>query len=126
MEPGWPSRRQYGPTSAEPERGHVARFLVDESLPRGVTTALTQTGHDAVDARDCGLRGAPDDAVHARAVADGRILVSGDTDFANALRFPPGTHPGIVVLRIPNAWSPMERARRVVDALDEALLAMTA
>jgi hypothetical protein len=26
--------------------------------------------------------------------------VSGDTDFANALRFPPGSHPGIVVLRV--------------------------
>jgi len=104
----------------------VARFLVDESLPRGVTTALAQAGHDAVDARDCGLRGASDDAVHTRAVADERILVSGDTDFANALRFPPGTHPGIVVLRIPNAWSPAERARRVVDALDDALLAMAA
>jgi predicted nuclease of predicted toxin-antitoxin system len=91
-----------------------------------VTTALAQAGHDAVDARDCGLRGASDDAVHTRAVADERILVSGDTDFANALRFPPGTHPGIVVLRIPNAWSPAERARRVVDALDDALLAMAA
>jgi hypothetical protein len=29
-----------------------------------------------------------------------------------------------MVLRIPNAWSPAERAGRVVAALDDALLAM--
>jgi predicted nuclease of predicted toxin-antitoxin system len=89
-----------------------------------VATVLGEAGHDALDARDCGLRGAPDAAVHARSVADGRILVSGDTDFANALRFPPGSHPGIVVLRVPNTWSPPERARRLCSALDEALLSV--
>jgi predicted nuclease of predicted toxin-antitoxin system len=100
----------------------VARFLVDESLPRSVTAALTAEGHDTLDARDCGLRGAPDNAVHARAVAEDRILLSGDTDFANTLRFPPGTHSGIVVLRVPNAWPPAERAQRLAAALDETLL----
>jgi predicted nuclease of predicted toxin-antitoxin system len=104
----------------------MARFLVDESLPRSVTSALAAAGHDALDARDCGLRGAPDDAVHARAVAEGRILVSGDTDFANTLRFRLGTHPGIVVLRVPNALSPAERARRITEALDSAVLAAIA
>jgi predicted nuclease of predicted toxin-antitoxin system len=58
----------------------VAQFLIDESLPRIVATALAEAGHDALDARDCGLRGAPDGVVHARSVAGGRILVAGDTD----------------------------------------------
>jgi predicted nuclease of predicted toxin-antitoxin system len=100
----------------------VARFLVDESLPRSVTTALVAAGHDAVDARDSGLRGASDAMVYARAVTEDRIVVSGDTDFANALRFPPGSHPGIIVLRVPNSWTPSERARRLANALDDALL----
>jgi predicted nuclease of predicted toxin-antitoxin system len=101
----------------------VARFLIDESLPRSVTTALAAAAHDVQDARDCGLRGAPDGSVHARAIAEGRVLVSGDTDFANTLRFRPGTHPGIVVLRVPNGWSPTDRARRLAEALDDSLLA---
>ncbi len=100
----------------------MARFLIDESLPRSVTAALAAAGHEALDARDCGLRGAPDDTVYARAVAESRVLVSGDTDFANTLRFRPGTHPGIVVLRVPNGWTPAERARRLKAALDDAIL----
>jgi predicted nuclease of predicted toxin-antitoxin system len=99
----------------------VARFLVDESLPRAVSRTLAAAGHDVVDARDIGLRGADDDAVLARAIAEHRVLVAGDVDFANALRFPPGSHGGIFVLRLPMEWSPDERAARVVAVLDESL-----
>jgi predicted nuclease of predicted toxin-antitoxin system len=68
------------------------RLLVDESLPRAATAVLRAVGHDVVDARDSGLRGASDDEVLARAVGEGRVVVSADLDFANALRFAPGTH----------------------------------
>lgn len=61
----------------------MARFLIDESLPRAVGRALVAAGHDVIDARDVGLRGAPDDEVMARAIADARTVVAGDTDFAN-------------------------------------------
>ena len=77
---------------------------------------------DVADVRDAGLRGAADSAVAARAASESRVLVAGDTDFANSLRFPPGRHPGILVLRLPNAWSPEQRATRRIEALDRALL----
>jgi predicted nuclease of predicted toxin-antitoxin system len=99
----------------------VASFLVDESLPRAVGRALAAAGHDVIDARDVALRGADDDAVMARAIAERRILVTGGVDFANALRFPPGSHSGLFVLRLPMEWSPQERAARLVVALDESL-----
>jgi len=38
----------------------VAKFLVDEDLPRSLARELRQAGIDAVDARDAGLRGHPD------------------------------------------------------------------
>jgi predicted nuclease of predicted toxin-antitoxin system len=101
----------------------VAKFLIDESLPRRVGAGLAAARHDVLDVRDIGLRGAPDGVIHARAVADDRILVSGDTDFANTLRFRLGTHPGIVVIRVPSSWSPTDRSERLVLALDDALLA---
>jgi predicted nuclease of predicted toxin-antitoxin system len=100
----------------------MVTFLVDESLPRAVTRALTSGGYDTVDVRDAGLSGATDAEVARTASAEGRIVVAGDTDFANALRFPPGTHPGIIVLRLPNAWTPRERAERLVAALDSTLV----
>lgn len=99
----------------------MASFLIDESLPRAVGRALAAAGHDVVDVRDVGLRGANDDAVIARAIAERRVLVAGDVDFANALRFPPRSHSGIFVLRLPMEWSPQERAARAVAALDESL-----
>jgi predicted nuclease of predicted toxin-antitoxin system len=87
----------------------VAAFLVDESLPRAVTRALVVAGHDVVDVRDVGLR--------ARARATSSIVVSGDLDFSNALRFPPGTHPGIVVAHLPDAIPPADMAARIVAAI---------
>jgi predicted nuclease of predicted toxin-antitoxin system len=104
--------------AAEPSRElTVAAFLVDESLPRAVTRALVVAGHDVVDVRDVGLRGATDDAIAARARATSSIVVSGDLDFSNALRFPPGTHPGIVVARLPDAIPPADMAARIVAAI---------
>jgi predicted nuclease of predicted toxin-antitoxin system len=95
--------------------------LVDESLPRAVTRKLLAAGHDALDVRDAGLRGAPDDAVFARALSDRRIVISGDVDFANTLHFPTGSHAGIVVLRLPNDWSPAARAARALAAVADVL-----
>lgn len=97
----------------------MATFLVDESLPRAVTRALVAAAHDAVDVRDVGLRGATDDAIAARAQTESRIIVSGDLDFSNALRFPPGTHPGIIVARLPDIFSPDEIASRIVTAVSD-------
>ena len=95
----------------------MARFLIDESLPRVVTRALLASGHDVVDVRDAGLRGATDDSIAARALVDGRIVVSADLDFANALRFPPGSHPGIVVSRLSDLATTGEVAERIVAAI---------
>lgn len=97
----------------------MVRFLVDESLPRVVTRALAARGHDVVDARDVGLRGRSDAEVQARAVAEDRVVVAADLDFANALRFPPGTHPGVLVLRVPDEWGANRRAERLLAGLSE-------
>jgi len=96
----------------------MAAFLVDESLPRAVTRALA-AAHDVIDVRDIGLRGATDDAIAARARADSRIVASGDLDFSNALRFPPGTHPGIIVARFPDVLAPAAMAAVIVAAIAE-------
>jgi predicted nuclease of predicted toxin-antitoxin system len=103
------------------ERGNpLGAFLVDESLPRSVTRLLTERGHDVHDVRDIGLRGAADGRIAAHAVSEGRILVTADLDFSNALRFPPGTHPGIVVVRVPVDWGVKMLAERAVAAIEEA------
>lgn len=95
----------------------MAGFLIDEDLPRTTAAALRQAGHTAIDGRDVGLRGHGDDDVFAYAQAHGLTLVTADMGFANILRFPLGTHAGIVVLRVPNEVSTDQLNRLLVSAL---------
>jgi predicted nuclease of predicted toxin-antitoxin system len=99
----------------------VARFLVDEPVARAVARGLAAAGHDVADVRDIGMRGATDDAIAARAKAESRLVISTDLDFANALRFPPKSHPGMVVVRMPDTVPPEEVAARVVTAIRDAI-----
>src|ERR671928_49081 len=77
-------------------------FLIDESMPRSTAVVLRQAGHRTEDARDVGLRGRSDEEVYRYAQAQQLTIITADKDFANSLRFPPGTHQGIIVLRVPD------------------------
>jgi len=57
----------------------MARFLVDEDLPRSLAPWLNAAGLFAEDVRDRGLRGQPDDDVFRHAVAHGFAVVSGES-----------------------------------------------
>lgn len=89
------------------------RFLVDEDMPRSLTAALCRAGYSAEDVRDVGLRGHSDLEVFSYAQAQKAILVTADKGFANILRFPPGTHAGIIVVRVPGEFP----AQRVAQEL---------
>lgn len=93
----------------------MARFLIDEDLPRSLARGLRAAGLLAEDVRDVGLRGRPDDDVFAYATAHGHAVLSGDLGFGNLVRFPLGTHHGIIVARFPNDVP--------VGTLNDALLA---
>lgn len=69
-------------------------------------------GHDAVSVVEIGLSGTDDEEVRAAAIADQRVLLTLDADFANVLRYPPEETPGVVRLRLHPATE---------DAVDEML-----
>lgn len=81
---------------------------------------LGELGHDVADARDIGLRGRPDREVAARALDEARVILSADMDFSNRLAFPPGSHVGVVVLRVPDERNSARRAERLADGLEDA------
>ena len=61
------------------------RFLVDAQLPRRFAVWLTEAGHDALHTLDMPLKNrTPDTEVVARAMRDGRVVVSKDDDFVQA------------------------------------------
>lgn len=101
-------------------------FLVDEDLPRSLSRALRQAGIRAEDGRDVGLRGAPDNEVMHYAISHDLTLLSADLGFANVLRFPLGSHSGIVIVRFPNELSTTTLVEAILTILrslsDEEIL----
>jgi predicted nuclease of predicted toxin-antitoxin system len=77
------------------------RFLVDASLPRSVGLLIRSHGHEAVDARDIGMRRAPDSEVAAYALNAGAALISGDFDFGDIRIHPPQHYSGLVIVDRP-------------------------
>jgi len=76
------------------------KFKLDENLPVSSAAILTSSGHDVDTVIEEGLVGAPDRDVVSAATAAGRILISLDRGLGDIRAYPPGTHAGIVVLRL--------------------------
>ncbi len=95
----------------------MARFLIDEDLPRSVARQAGSAGVDAVHVLDAGLRGAADATVLAWAVNERRALVTADRELGNILLYPPSGHHGVVVIRIPEELGLDVRIAHIVAAM---------
>lgn len=89
------------------------RFKLDENLPRRAAQLLTREQHDVSTVLDEGLVGEPDEVVARAAADEDRVLITLDKDLGDLRSFPPGTHPGIIVLRLSDqSASSVERILR--------------
>lgn len=79
----------------------ATRIKVDEDLPQAVAERLRAAGHDAFTVAEEDLSGASDDRVWEAAHSERRCLFTADKGFADARKYPPGTHDGIVLFRLP-------------------------
>ena len=71
---------------------------VDENMPIESADVLRASGWECDTAFDEGLSGAEDPEVGARCQAEGRVLFTLDTDFADIRAYPPSAYVGIVGL----------------------------
>ena len=78
------------------------RMKVDEDLPTDVATALSAAGNEVQTVIQQGLSGATDEFLWAKIQQEGYCLVTADKGVADARLHPPGTHAGIVLLRLPH------------------------
>ena len=72
------------------------RLFLDENLSPNQAAILRAQGHDAVSVVDAGLSGQPDEKVREFAIAENRVLLILDGDFANMLQFPTAGTPGVI------------------------------
>ena len=79
------------------------KLKLDENLPASAKGRLAALGFDTDTVLDEGLGGRPDDDVWAAAQVAGRVLVTQDLDFSDARRFSPGSHHGVVIVRLPDS-----------------------
>jgi predicted nuclease of predicted toxin-antitoxin system len=75
------------------------KLKLDENLSRHLKPVLTGLGHDVLTAADEGLLSHPDVEVAAYSASEDRILLTLDIEFADLRKYPPGSHPGIVLFR---------------------------
>jgi predicted nuclease of predicted toxin-antitoxin system len=76
------------------------KFKLDENLPVSSAAILASAGHDVDTVSAEGLTGAADQDVVTTATATGRVLISLDLGLGDIRAYPPGSHSGIVILRL--------------------------
>lgn len=76
------------------------KFLLDENIPIESNASLSRLGHDVVNVNTAKLNGKSDDDIIEFARKEQRILITLDLDFSNIISYPPGSHPGIIVVRL--------------------------
>lgn len=76
------------------------KIKLDENLPVRLVDDLRRLGHDVDTTHNERLDGLPDAAVWEAAQRAGRFLITQDLDFSDARRYVPGTHCGLLLIRL--------------------------
>ena len=95
------------------------RLKLDENLSRHLKPILAGLGHDVLTAADENLLSRPDTVIAAAAFKEERILLTLDIEFADLRKYPPGTHPGIIMFR-PPSFGPLSVNTFIADFIRSA------
>ena len=87
------------------------RIKLDENLPLRLATLLKSLGHDVHTLHDELLLGHADKEIWETAQMESRFLITQDLDFSDLRQFAPGSHHGILLVRLrsPNRRDLVER-----------------
>ncbi|HEV2991645.1 MAG TPA: DUF5615 family PIN-like protein [Candidatus Angelobacter sp.] len=76
------------------------KIKLDENLPRRLGRLLKALGHDVHTVYDELLIGRADPEIWKAAQEESRFLITQDLDFSDLRRFAPGSHHGILLVRL--------------------------
>jgi predicted nuclease of predicted toxin-antitoxin system len=93
------------------------KVKLDENLPLRLAPLLKDLGHDVHTLHDERLIGHPDREIWEAAQKESRFLITQDLDFSDSRRFAPGSHHGILLIRLhsPNRQNLVERIGELFD-----------
>jgi len=103
-----------GRLTSEHVAGPGMRLKLDENLPETLLGSLAALRHEVDNARLEGLAGHNDAEVWEGAQKSGRFFITQDLDFSDVRKFKPGTHRGLLLvrLRVPGRGA---LSRRILD-----------
>ena len=102
------------------------KLLVDENLPPRIAVLLSDAGHDAVHVGDLDAAGWSDPEIVDLARADGRTIVSADTDFGALLASTGATEPSVILVREVVDRRPTDLAALLVRCIEQLEAQLTA
>jgi len=93
------------------------KIKLDENLPARLAAILSSLHHDVHTVAQENLSGGSDRDVWEAAQRGARFLITQDLDFSDLRRFAPGTHCGILLVRLrsPDRQSLIRRVREVFE-----------
>ncbi len=96
------------------------KIKLDENMPASLVPALAALGHDVDTVPSEGLAGSDDPSVWTKSQQAGRFLITQDLDFSDLRAFSPGTHEGILLIRLrsPSRRVLYEHVRSIFQAED--------
>jgi predicted nuclease of predicted toxin-antitoxin system len=94
------------------------KIKLDENLPESLLDSLAAWGHDVDNVRSEGIAGHPDSALWQAAQLQEQLFITQDLDFSDIRKFAPGTHFGLVLLRL-NGPGRLALAKRIMSIAAE-------
>ena len=76
------------------------RIKLDENLPERLVPELAKLGHEVDTVRSEHLTGHPDNEIWQAAQSMDGFLITQDLDFSDIRRYVPGTHGGLLLVRL--------------------------
>lgn len=87
---------------------------LDEKFSRHLKPVLMALGHDTLTAADENLLSRPDTEIAHASKREKRMVLTLDIEFADLRKYPPGSHPGIILFR-PQSLSPLSVNKFIAD-----------
>jgi predicted nuclease of predicted toxin-antitoxin system len=98
------------------------KLKLDENLSRHLKPPLIELGHDVLTAADENLLSRPDTEIARAARHEQRMILTLDIEFADLRKYPPGSHPGVILFR-PFSLSPLSLNDFIIEFIRRTDLA---